>query len=393
MKRFLPPKTNYSDLRDVGKYNLLWNISLSLIPVFLILLCIHIIFDDKSWLTSLGGLLVGSINVFALYKTRKYYHVAIWTTIIAVLLCQAVIFLIDDSHIISDSMWAIIIAFFTFFIFGIAWGSFVMAVNLFGLVYKNIFLTGGQTFGFEQVYFKDYLGLIINVVFVGAVLCYIIYQLVRDTNKVIDLYKSQIDKNDVLVKEIHHRVKNNLQVISSLLKLQSDDIGNEDLKGEFDDAIGRIRSMALIHEKMYQKEDLSDINIREYFDALANEITRSQEVNTKVKVNIKSNLVSVESKSLVPLSLIFNELMTNSVKHGFKNKNEGEIEVSFYSNDGSVMLNYSDNGKWIEPINKDSFGLEIIKILTEQLEGKCVRNTENKTEFQFTFPSTSISFN
>lgn len=393
MKRFLPPKTNYNDLRDVGKYNLLWNISLSLIPVFLILLCIHIIFDDKSWSTSLGGLLVGSINVFALYKTRKYYHVAIWTTIIAVLLCQAVIFLIDDSHIISDSMWAIIIAFFTFFIFGIAWGSFVMAVNLFGLVYKNIFLTGGQTFGFEQVYFKDYLGLIINVVFVGAVLCYIIYQLVRDTNKVIDLYKSQIDKNDVLVKEIHHRVKNNLQVISSLLKLQSDDIGNEDLKGEFDDAIGRIRSMALIHEKMYQKEDLSDINIREYFDALANEITRSQEVTTKVKVNIKSNLVSVESKSLVPLSLIFNELMTNSVKHGFKNKNEGEIEVSFYSNDGSVMLNYSDNGKWIEPINKDSFGLEIIKILTEQLEGKCVRNTENKTEFQFTFPSTSISFN
>lgn len=150
--------------------------------------------------------------------------------------------------------------------------------------------------------------------------------------------------------------------------------------------------MALIHEKMYQKEDLADISIKDYFDSLSQEISKTSHVSTQITIEVNSTFATIDSKSLVPISLIFNELMTNSVKHGFKNKPHGKIKVDFYSKGDVFKFDYCDDGEWIEPKREDSFGLEIIRILTEQLDGEFEREINEHTVYHFTFQKSTILF-
>lgn len=385
-----PPVADYKSLEDLGKYNMIWNVSLALVPIFLFLTFLHIILGDRSWMTSITAFSVAALNLIVLYRTRKYKIVGIWSVLLGVFIVQASVFFVDDSHVVSDTMWCILIAFFTFFLFGALLGSIVLVVNLSGL---TLFLLCGSEANIlhkgltvEQVDYK----MAINVFYVALALSFVIYKMLDNNQKINNRYELQIKKNETLMKEIHHRVKNNLQIISSLLKLQSSESESKMVQEQFDEAIQRIRSMALIHEKMYQKEDLASIDIQSYLISLGSEIAKSINSDCNIEINVESGIEQIDMESIVSVSLIFNELMTNSIKHGFENANEGRIDVKISEYNKAIQFYYSDSGNWKSPQKEASFGLELIETLTDQLEGTMVRTVDENTQYVFEFPSHRI---
>lgn len=384
------PKTAYRSLDDVGKFNMIWDISLILIPAFIVLATMHIAYRDDNWSTSLIGEVLAITNVVVLKKTRKYKTVGIYTVALSVLVVQASVFLVNDSHLITDTMWCLLSGFFTFFILGARWGTFVLLLNLTGLTLFLLFTSANDVLnkGISPSQVND--NMVLNVFFVGVALAYIIYKMVDNNKQINKRYEKQIEQNEVLMKEIHHRVKNNLQIISSLLRLQAAESKSPQVKVQFDEAISRIRSMALIHEKMYQKEDLTRIDVREYLVSLTDELVKSIQTRTTIEFIVSSELDEMDVKSIVPVSLIFNELITNSIKHGFANAKEGKIKVDIKRTNRGVDFEYYDNGQWLEPKEEGTFGLDLLNTLTEQLDGTFRREINNGTLYVFSFPLENI---
>ena len=183
--------------------------------------------------------------------------------------------------------------------------------------------------------------------------------------------KEQHEEKTVLLKEIHHRVKNNLQVIISLLRLQSSDLNQKDVIIHFDDAINRIMTLSLIHQKMYQKDNLTLIDTQDYFNTLIADLITSLSINIPVQLKITSEIDYIGTKSFVPLALIISELVSNSLKHAFKN--EGFISIDFVKNEQRINVIYSDNGSWKNGQEKNSFGIQLIHTLCRQLSGEYQR--------------------
>jgi two-component sensor histidine kinase len=212
----------------------------------------------------------------------------------------------------------------------------------------------------------------------------------KELTKINAIVNAQNDEKTIMLKEIHHRVKNNLQVISSLVRLQSFETQDENAKQMFEATVSRVVAMALIHEKMYQKDNLSKINLEDYLKSLADDIFNSYSINKQIDFKIKSNLDVLGNRTIVPLALIFNELISNSIKYAFNEMEKGKISIliSNFSND-NFIVNYSDNGIWIDPMNKSSFGLELIESFTEQLDGKMNRDI-NETGTHYIFKLKNI---
>jgi two-component system, sensor histidine kinase PdtaS len=201
---------------------------------------------------------------------------------------------------------------------------------------------------------------------------------------------AQDEEKTILVKEIHHRVKNNLQIISSLLRLQSGEIDNEELRAHFDEATNRISVMATIHQRLYDGNELSKIQLVNYVQNLATDIHRVFSSGKEIQFDIHSEIPSIGLKSIVPFGLIINELISNSLKYAFVDSIKGTVSIRISklpSNEG-IQLYYEDNGIWQgDPTNVNGFGLELIDMLTEQLDGtKHFEVSENKSCYTFEFP-------
>ncbi len=132
--------------------------------------------------------------------------------------------------------------------------------------------------------------------------------------------------------------------------------------------------------------DLSKINLEDYLTTLLDDLVLSYAIDIPIKTSIDSELTELDNQSLVPLALIFNELVTNSLKHGFKGKGSGEISIKYSKSSEGVHLTYKDNGKWIESEKENSFGLELIDSLVQQLDGTFELNISKGTEYRFVFP-------
>jgi PAS domain S-box-containing protein len=203
--------------------------------------------------------------------------------------------------------------------------------------------------------------------------------------------KSSLEEKDVLLKEIHHRVKNNLQIVSSLLNLQSGYIEDEEAQNVFKESQNRVKSMAMIHEKLYQSENFARINFGDYIKNLASGLFSSYGVNInliKLKINVDSILLDINTA--IPCGLILNELVTNSVKHAFPKGMDGEIEIGFFRNNNDEnVLTVIDTGigfpEDMDFRNTDTLGMRLITSLTDQIDGKLELITEGRTEFRITF--------
>ncbi|MDB4533321.1 hypothetical protein N9242_00510 [Vicingaceae bacterium] len=212
-------------------------------------------------------------------------------------------------------------------------------------------------------------------------------------NELLEKQKDEVSKSNevknAMLKEIHHRVKNNLQVVSSLLRLQSHKINDEEILAMFNESQNRINSMARLHEQMYRSEDLVNININNHFTKLINELIKDYQLETKVKSEVDIIDFGLGIKTLVPLGLIINEMISNSLKYAFKNREEGLVKVSIgHLIENKYELIIGDNGVGMklqyDEVNT-TLGGELIQIFTEQLNGSIERLNEEGTLFKIVF--------
>ena len=225
----------------------------------------------------------------------------------------------------------------------------------------------------------------------------LVTSIIRDTTERRDTeerIKASLREKEVLLKEIHHRVKNNLQVTSSLLKLQSGYIQDKQALEMFGDSQNRIRSMALVHEKLYQSSDLSRVDFSEYVESLAALLFRSYGVDsTVIKLRIQAEKAFLSIETAVPCGLIANELLSNCLKHAFPDKRPGEIRIRIFEDGNFLILSVADNGvglpKGLEITKTESLGLQLVRTLTRQISGQLQVISQDWTEFQVRFPHQS----
>ena len=232
-----------------------------------------------------------------------------------------------------------------------------------------------------------------------------IIQDVTDRKKAEEQLKESLNEKDILLKEIHHRVKNNLMVISSLLSLQSRYIKDKDTLNIFKESQSRARSMALIHEKLYSSDDLKRINFGEYIRTLTTDLFHTYVTDPGlIKLDIDVDDVMLDINTAVPLGLIVNELVSNSMKHAFpglyraefadnagtgKDEVMDEINVNFKPERDYFVLIVKDNGigfpEELDFKNTDSLGLRLVNSLTDQIRGCIQLKVDGGTEFKIKF--------
>jgi PAS domain S-box-containing protein len=214
---------------------------------------------------------------------------------------------------------------------------------------------------------------------------------VTDRKQAEEKIKSSLHEKDVLLREIHHRVKNNMQIISSLLRLQSRLTGDDKLIEMFKESQNRIRSMALIHEKLYQTEDFAKINFAEYTRSLTVHLFHTYKVNPNiVRMNTDVQNIYLDINKAIPCGLIINELVSNSLKHAFPNNKKGEVCIKLSSNkQKKTKLTVSDNGiglpKSINFLEPETLGLQLVSDLINQIEGKIRLERAKGTAFHISF--------
>lgn len=197
-----------------------------------------------------------------------------------------------------------------------------------------------------------------------------------------------------LLSEIHHRVKNNLAIVSGLLQLQSREVEDEELKLPFEQSINRVISIAMVHELMYKSPDLSSVNINEYLDLLIPAIASTmQDYNKDVTFDIHIEEFNMNINQAIPLGLLLNELFTNSFKYAFVGRKEGKISVTLTHDEEAVKIVYEDDGVGF-PEDTDfniptNLGLNLIHSQIMQLEASYKVDTNNRFRLEFTFNSMS----
>ncbi|HOQ18258.1 MAG TPA: PAS domain S-box protein [Methanothermobacter thermautotrophicus] len=219
---------------------------------------------------------------------------------------------------------------------------------------------------------------------------------ISDLKRTQSMLEKSLAEKELLLKEIHHRVKNNLMIISSLLSLQSRQVKDRETMDLFRESENRTRSMALIHERLYRSEDLKNIDLAEYLGRLASEIFRSYSADSRIRLNLEIDELKVDVETAVPLGLIVNELLTNAVKHAFPD-GEGTVTVSLSKRNGTVTLEVSDDGAGfpedIDWESSPSLGLQLVRSLTEQIDGKVEMISDGGTTFRIIFTEKGLVLN
>ncbi|MDI6643966.1 MAG: histidine kinase dimerization/phosphoacceptor domain -containing protein [Methanobacteriaceae archaeon] len=200
-----------------------------------------------------------------------------------------------------------------------------------------------------------------------------------------------LKEKEILLKEIHHRVKNNLQIISSLIRLQSRYINDEKISEILNDSQNRIKSMSMVHEKLYQSDNLSKVDLNEYINNLAAELFRSYGKSIrKIKLKVDVCKILMDADATINFGLIINELLSNSLKYAFPDDLEGEIVIKFYKNsEGNYILLIGDNGIGLPSefniSQSKSLGMRLVNNLCNQLNGDLKIIRENGTLFHIKF--------
>ncbi|MGE5804690.1 MAG: sensor histidine kinase, partial [Ignavibacteria bacterium] len=199
--------------------------------------------------------------------------------------------------------------------------------------------------------------------------------------------ENSLKEKELLVKEIHHRVKNNLQIVSSLLNLQSFYVKDPKILDLIKGSQERIRSMALVHEKLYRSKDLLKIDFDEYSKELISHLFQSYRKNTNVRLNLDIPRTLLGINTAISLGLILNELVSNSLKYAFNGRKEGEISIILlYKKRNNLELIVRDDGigfpKDFVIANSEGMGLELVESLVQQHNGSLNIIKDGKTEFQ-----------
>ena len=204
--------------------------------------------------------------------------------------------------------------------------------------------------------------------------------------------RSSLVEKELLLKEIHHRVKNNMQIVSSLLSLQAGFLNNEKLQEVFNESRNRIKVLALVHEYLYKSKELTKINFADYINDLVNNLFIAYRVDLgRHKLIMAFENIDFDIDTSINLGIIINELVTNSIKHAFSSRNNSEniVRIILKKESDNIDLTISDNGIGIDDkinlTNSDSLGLQLVKTLVAQLEGTINIKSHNGVEYRINF--------
>lgn len=220
---------------------------------------------------------------------------------------------------------------------------------------------------------------------------YLIYIDISKHKRSEEQMRSSIVEKEVLIREVHHRVKNNLQMINSLLHLQAKKLNDKSYESFVTDFQNKINSIALIHEKLYQASNFTRVDFGAYTKKLTHDLFRIFEVNhSRISLNLKTDNVFFPIDIAIPCGMIINELVTNSLKHAFPGDSNGEILIEInYQYDNKFTIIIRDNGKGLpgdfDLRSSKSLGFCLVQNLVKQLEGKLEINRKEGTEFKITF--------
>jgi len=400
---FNPPPLNTDNNIRESRYVLAYRMSAFFALTLLLLTVLLFLYFGQlmGWVSFLAVTLL----IYAIYYirvTRKYYKPMVAVNVFALVACIVTLYGNTEQPHIPDPLWMIINIQFAFLILGNKWGLFTVlahgiAATLFYSLFMNDQIVLIKEMTPEQIWSTG-----INLLICFSIIGYLSWQNVtvnyvanmrlQDTQRVLqdqyNIISKQNEEKTVMLKEIHHRVKNNLQIITSLLRLQARELESPEAIAKFKDATHRVIAMSMIHEKMYQSDQLSTMHLQEYLKDLSQDLVSSYQSGYPITINIDCTVESVGLKSIVPLALILNELISNSLKYAFDNYENCKIDISFHHhelNSKQCHLIYRDNGTWKESSRQGSFGLDLIDSLTHQLEGSMKMTTFPETSFEFTF--------
>lgn len=404
MRLFTPPKTDYVDHYDQARFNLVWYLSAVFTGFIIILVILNLSNRNYAPLSYILACGVSTGSLIALKIFRKYEIVSRAISISGLGILTYTFLGLSNVVQYTTPLWVMINILFSYFTCGRMWGSIILILHfiVFGLFFEfkfqdNLANLPSYT-DFDVFYF------IVEYSLAGVLIAYFLHMFVTTTyyaerkfrlsntrlNTKNEVISKQNEEKEVMLKEIHHRVKNNLQVITSLLRLQSYEIEGEENTTKFNEAISRVKAMALIHEKMYQKDMLKNFDLKSYIHSLSTDLLETYSLEKVVNIEVNSDMSEVGSRTIVPLALMFNELISNSLKHAFNDINKPSITINLCQQpDGYFELDYRDNGTWKEGKGA-SFGQELITTMTEQLDGNVQLNkTSEGTNYKFVLKSLS----
>ena len=222
-----------------------------------------------------------------------------------------------------------------------------------------------------------------------------LYQQKQRSNQRLEQVNLMISKSltekEFLLKEIHHRVKNNLQIISSMLSLQSDQVQDPKVLSIMREGQNRVESMVLIHEHLYKSKDLTLIDCKEYIERLTNSLLRSYQVESnKIRVIHNIDPIPMKMDRIINLGLILNELISNALKYAFPNSSEGTLQIALKNEEGSIKLRVKDNGIGLpthfNPKKSQTLGFQLVDAFVKKLNAKMAIQKNDGTEVTIDIP-------
>ncbi len=237
---------------------------------------------------------------------------------------------------------------------------------------------------------RKYLIIFAILVVIIAVVIYVSYINRQKINKILvqqnDVIKASLDEKELLLKEIHHRVKNNLQIISSLLNIQSRNTEDEQASQAIKESQSRVKSMALIHQSLYRKDNATSVRVKDYLEQLSRTISESFAISDRILLKLDIDDIELDVDTIIPMGLIINELITNSVKHAFEEQDNGKISISLNEDGDSLKLVVTDDGsnESTGTSGSDSFGLKLVETLSKKLEAEMQVKRDEGTSVSLT---------
>lgn len=389
-------------IHDKSRLTLLFNLAFAIISMGVVAALVSTVIGTYSvYVPSLGNIVFGLITLYSIRVTKKFTGIAKGYFILLYLLIFGNLNFNHGTMHVGAPFWIMLLNILVLYIIGVYWGIAFLLASLIGYLYYLHYVLPYHLEIFDSLSNEIYYSVYYEAFFALFLLGYIIYTILKSSKASDALLKKKNrelinqnneillreDEKTIMLKEIHHRVKNNLQVITSLLRLQMHELDSDTEADKFKESINRVMTMALIHDKMYQTEELSRINLEGYFKGLSEDLMNSYQVNYEVGLSFKFSIEKIGLKSIVPLALIYNELFSNSLKHAFVTTEKPKINVSIskYS-DTFFQFTYEDNGVWKESEGKtNTFGRELIDSLTGQLDGEIEFTSTPKTKYVFKF--------
>ncbi len=340
----------------------------------------------------------GAVNLANTLTYRFHGNLILTYNIISILgLAAAMVITLLTGGINSPFIFVLAIIVFAGYVSTRTYGKVYLYIS--SLLIILIYLQGISSYSItrnvvpaESRNLFSFLSIIFSVYLLGGVFGKNLLRAHHNLYKTKGELEEQIKEKETLLKEVHHRVKNNLQTVSSLLSLQARGIEDERIRNLIKSSQNRVISMAMVHEMLYMRDDISKIEYKSYVQELGEYLVRSVKgSNSNVSLHIDIPDIELGIDTAIPLGLLINEAVTNALKYGIKDDENGEIHIALRKdNDKAFVLNIGDNGvgfpEKVNFRNSKSLGLKLIHNLTRQLKGSIVRDYSKKgTNYIVTF--------